>query len=101
MLFDRELKDLDGQPILITEGGPATKLSTICCIALNGQAKLEPEKPTDPTERYSLALQLHNATELSISSEQIVMLKELIRKTFPSPLISGQACLMLEGKQWQ
>lgn len=51
----------------------------------------------DKFKRYLLFVKIKDSNEVDLSTEEIVLIKSLIAKA-NSPLFTGQAWLMLEGK---
>jgi hypothetical protein len=91
------LKTLDGVPMKDDQGGLLT-LGKALSGALISQAAMDNNMTPDQAhERYSLAMDLHNAKkEVTLKSEQITMCKDLVVKVY-TPIISGQVIGILEG----
>ena len=92
-----EKKDKRGQPVI--ERRDMT-LGTVCIDSL--QAIYQDEKNLEAEEkmrRFVLAEEIYLADEeMDIKDDQVVLLKKVIDKAFPSMLVVGQAYRMLEGK---
>ena len=95
--FNRVLYGLDGKPLLTPEGNELT-LRKVCSDAL--VIGLESDRETSGEEklkRYLLGVDIYSSIyPLDVTVEQIALIKKLIEKGFPSPLVSGQAWKMLE-----
>jgi len=63
-------------------------------VLMKGSSKDENPK----VDRFDLAIRIFNEDSLELTSEEVVDLKALIKKGWAN-LISGQACLMLEGQK--
>lgn len=90
---------LDGTPIVNPDTQEAVPLFKYCLDALMANYKGE-EALTgkQKVERYQLALKINKRPkEVDLTSDQLVMLKDLIAKAF-GPLIVGQAYEVLEGE---
>lgn len=75
-------------------------LGMVCIDAL--QAVYQDEKALEAEEkmkRFVLAEEIYLADgEMDIKDDQVVLLKKMIDKAFPSMLVVGQTFRMLEGK---
>ena len=64
------------------------------------QGLQDQKKPSDATESFKLAVQVHGAeTEVELKSQEVTKIKELLSKTWASPLVSGQAIEMIEPSE--
>lgn len=96
--IDSVLKDIKGEPLKAAQD--SDKILTLkdvlsislCFIEQKGST------PEESVKRYNLLRSVTDAeTEVDISAEDISLMKQLIAKTYGSPVVSGQACLLLEG----
>jgi len=95
--FAQELKTLDGESISNGRGRQTTTLKDVTIDALLATFQDEQGLPgNEKLERYKLALRVSLAPVQTLNAEEISLIKKLIGKAF-SPLIVGQAYLMLEG----
>lgn len=88
-MLDQELKDLDGQAILL-EGKPAT-LRQILVAAMRVQI---PSACEDQIERYELARKLMAQDKEkvnAINSEEFRLAKKWLGIVFPSPEVVGRS----------
>lgn len=100
--INKTLSALDGSPaILKNEDGKETVLTlkTICVNALQFQEK--DVSGSEKMKRYRLATKIYGTKdsediEMDLSAEDITMLKDLINKSYPSPIVVGQAWDILE-----
>ena len=90
-------KDAQGNSII---GKKKMDLRTICIDAL--QAVYQDEKNLDPEEkmkRFVMAEEIYLADgEMELKDDQVVFLKKMVNKAFPSPLVYGQVTRILEGQ---
>lgn len=98
--FATTIKNLDGKPL--KEGDKEVTIGSLAVNALltpyDDERNLSGE---DKVKRFKLAQRIHGATgEIEIQSEEISLLKSLIAKAY-TPLIVGQAYVMLESESAQ
>ena len=102
--FNEPFVDLSNEPIIEkTQIGKETKdvtiiLKAICTTALLALQEKENLSGEEKVKRYELAKRIFAGGEINLKTEQIVLLKDLIGKSF-TPIIVGQAFRMLEGKR--
>ncbi|MCP4674323.1 MAG: hypothetical protein GY854_02155 [Deltaproteobacteria bacterium] len=96
----KQLKDFEGNPILDgkldTKGNPSKlTLRKVCVNALTApESGISGE---DHCHRYQLAMQIYQTDKaMSVSVEDIALIKRLISNAYPSPLVVGQALEMLD-----
>ena len=95
--FAQELKTLDGESIGNGRGRQTTTLKDVAVEAL--LATFQDEQGlsgNDKLERYKLAVRVNETLVQTLTAEEISLIKKLIGKAY-SPLVVGQAYLMLEG----
>ena len=95
-----ELKALNGETLFDITGGVKKNL-TLGAIAVDAVLRpFEADAQVPGVEkmaRWDLAQRIYKATdEVDISSEEAVLLKNLIARAFPV-MIAGQACKMIDG----
>lgn len=97
--FGAWLKDFDGKPIQKSDTDPApTTLGFLAVAALSSSQTLDATPADAHIARYKLALEIHASNgAIEIPVEKLAWIKELISKCYASPLITGQACLLLES----
>jgi hypothetical protein len=91
------LNSYEGKPLV--ENEKPILLRSVIINALNYTTK--DTKPTTAEEKmglYELSVKVFNEDEIELSSEQISMIKKNMAEMF-SPVITGQACMILEGKE--
>ena len=96
VIFERELKDLDGNDIPDQQGKPTTlrNIATNSIVAMfqdekniGGEEKLK---------RWDLALKVKNTSDpVSLTVEELALVKNMVAKAYGT-LIVGQAWKMLE-----
>jgi hypothetical protein len=64
--------------------------------ALTTPMKDDDLTPEKGVARFSLAMRVHNNDEVEFTAEELTLIKNRIAKLFSSPLIVGQACLILD-----
>jgi hypothetical protein len=67
-------------------------------------ALLMPHNGENPTadqklKRHKLAMTIHSDDVVNVTAEDVAMLKDLINRAYPSPLVVGSAYAILEGEQ--
>ena len=95
-----ELKALNGETLFDITGGMKNNL-TLGAIAVDAVLRpFEADQNVSGVEkmaRWDLAQRIYKATdETDISSEEAVLLKNLIARAFPV-MVAGQACKMIDG----
>lgn len=105
--FNSSFTFIDGRPItepgsVGADGQPAKavplSLLTVALTAIQGI--YEDEKnlpPTDKIARFNLATRIYQTPLCEVSAEEVSMLKTLINKAYPSPLIVAQAWQILDA----
>lgn len=84
---------------LFTENEKPILLRTLIINALNYVPKDgKKATPEEQMDIYQLSVKAHNENEIELSSEQISIIKKNMSEMF-SPVIAGQACMILEGKE--
>ena len=102
MLIDvnRVLVQMNGTPLMDTDSEGKAIEATVKVALVN--AALSPEQKdtgVQKVQKYELARKMYqseSAVELSV--EDVAMLKKRVEEVYP-PLICGQLCAMLEGKE--
>jgi len=89
--FSQEIKKLDGTVLEDAEG--ILTLGVICCRALTGNT----DKMIKPLHSYKLALSIYGKSIVDVKAKDITLMQERIISMFASPLVAGQASIMLEG----
>jgi hypothetical protein len=74
----------------------ALTLRKVCIVAI-GAGVQDSKEPDKVVPLYELGMLLKDGGEIEISPEQATTLKTLIAKTWSSPMVSGQACKLLNG----
>jgi len=97
--FSQPLITISGEPLYEDkEQSKSVLLKTICVNALLGvyddDAKLSGE---EKLRRYQLAGRLYKGGTCEVTTEEVVLLKQLSARAYPA-LVCGQAMLLLEGK---
>ena len=93
------LKDYEGNPLLDKNTKKPVLLRDIIVRALNHT--LNGEKPgsaEEKTKLYQLSVKVQTTKEVDLTAEEISKIKANTAELF-SPLIAGQTCLILEGKE--
>lgn len=93
--FSEKLVNLNGEQIKDSDSNEDLILKTICVGALLTNEKALEGK--DKLERFELAKEIHTDKKDSISAEEVVLLKELIGKFYPT-MVVGQVYQMLDGE---
>lgn len=116
--FSRELMNFDGEPLkesqvvnlveeangnikkVVLQGKPLT-LKTACVNAVASKYEGENLTPEQHVSRFLLAgkIQKSNGAGLELESDDVVLIKTLLAKTNYLPIVVGQACQLLEGKE--
>lgn len=98
--LNQVIKSLDGKPIKDgSEDGKKFTLKAVICNALGSgyQDEMKNLTPSEVVMRYSLSLDIFKAkSEMELTGEEIELIKKLIVKNYPAPIISGQALLMID-----
>lgn len=108
------LKNVYGEPLKSQRKKPQTKKEieekrpleledlTLREVIFNSLISFDPKNPDIVTGeekelKYKLIVKMQDSiTEVDLDSKEVVLIKELISKTFPSALVSGQAWNMIE-----
>lgn len=93
---DQKLKNFNGSSIKDEEGKEIT-LKNVCINVLLMHIPKEEINGEEKFKRFKLAHRLDAGESIDLNSSDISLLKDLITKVY-SPLIVGQAYLMLENK---
>lgn len=99
--FSAVLKDIKGEvinrPTQVADAEP-TPITLGYCAA---EALLQPDQDDSGTakkiELYKLAMRVFEGGEQEITPAEATLLQTKIAKGYPSPLISGQCCELLNG----
>lgn len=95
--FSQCFKDFEGNTIKSND--KELSLRTVAVIALQGTYEDEPRLPAvDKIRRHHLALKIHAADVVSLTAEDVALIKQLINKAYPSPLVVAQSWAMLESE---
>jgi hypothetical protein len=103
--FDTVFNNLEGETLdyeLVNKAKQAKTvpltLKTVCTNALLGTSKSdENEDGASKAVRYSLAILINKGGKQDLTAEEIVLTKKKVGLSY-SPLIVGQAYLLLDGK---
>lgn len=97
--LDQKILGIDGVPI---QNGPGSILKLIDVVQQVLQSPVRNENEEGKKEkvrRYCLLLKVsNNVPGVELESEDVAYIKDLVGKLVLSPLIAGQALLMLECK---
>ena len=94
--FTKKFTNFTGEILKDSQSGKELSLSDVCVEALMAVDSKESIDGMEKLKRYNLALDIHKGEKDSLSSEEVVLLKELIGKYFTT-IIVGQALPMLES----
>lgn len=95
--FSQCFKDLDGSQI--ESNGKALSLRIVAISALQGVYEDEARLPADEKiKRHNLAVKIHADNVVSLTAEDVALIKQLINKAYPSPLVVAQSWAMLEAE---
>lgn len=86
--FSQPLLTLDGKPFE-KEKGVTASLGDMCVTALLSENPQEPSSAEDKLKRWELSKILHNAAEIEVTAEEIVLIKKLAGKAFAPPLMGA------------
>lgn len=90
--FTQGFKLIDGSTI------PDVTLKTVALTALQGVYEDEKNlQATDKIARFTLATRVYQASVCDLTAEEVALLKTLINKAYPAPLIVAQAWAMLDS----
>jgi len=92
------MKDLKGEPLKVS--GADEKELTLKDVILSSLCYIEKAgmTPEESVKRYKLISQVMAAEkDVDLSTEEASLLKKLIAMTYGSPLVAGQACMIIEG----
>lgn len=92
--FSTVLRGLDSSPLM--HDGNEFTLAIACVNALLAQYADEQASGDEKMQRWTLARKLWRAAEVSVTSEEIVMLKKLVGRAF-SPIVVGRVYEMMEN----
>lgn len=101
----RALNDLDGNPIVEREGGPAYSVGAVIRTVLLQPAPRENAyTPEESVARYDLAMLIHAALQpeaadstVNLSVDRATSLRKEISAAF-APIVSGQMAKVLNGE---
>ena len=94
-----EMKTLIGEPLMMELASGVKRPLTmrdVCCESLLASRKDEDVKMLDKLHRWTLATKIWETkeSEIEISPEDAVLIKEQVNKTFTTTVV-GQVCLLL------
>lgn len=98
--FNAGFTAINGQPLVeMVDSKPVQiTLSAIALQALQGVFDDEKNLPAaDKISRFTLATRIHQTPICDVVSEEVALLKLLINKAYPAPLIVAQAWAMLDA----
>lgn len=92
--FSVELKDLDGKTLMDDAQQPLTlKVAAVNALIAPVQEKMSLARKCD---LYGLAQRINQGGQVSLSSEEVTLVKERINAVFLSPVLVGAACHILD-----
>ena len=94
--FNKKFTNFNGEVLKDSQSQKELSLKDVCVEALMVVDQKEEIEGKEKVKRYNLALDIYNGKKESLSSEDIVLLKELIGKYFTT-IVVGQALQMLEN----
>ena len=94
--FSQVLKNLYGEPMEDRSSKKPLTLSMICVEALLSTDPKENIDGAEKLRRFNLAKDIHEGKKDSLSAEEVVLLKELVAKFYPT-LVVGQTLPMLDN----
>jgi hypothetical protein len=92
--FTKPLLDLEGKPILAANI-PLTLGEAVATALLANYADEQNLSGEEKVKRFLLAVKVHNATELGLTSDEITLIKKLVAKAF-APLVVGRIWAILD-----
>lgn len=102
-----ELQELDGSTLEIGGSCPMCghktdpKPLTVRGVLSRAVTHFEQGQPIEGEEklrRYSLGLQFQKRDTMELTSEEVVLLKDLVNRAYLSPVVVGQVWPILEGE---
>ncbi len=101
--FSRHIVDLDGNdiPASAAKGDKPLDLATVAGMALLTEPPADPRDaraqptPADKLARFSLAIKVHDGKTVSLSAEEIALVKSAISASY-GPLVVGRANEILD-----
>jgi len=87
--------DYEGNPI--ADGKSPLTYRKVFTVALNTFDEKDKPAPEQMGHIYALSVKLHDSSEIELSADDVVLIKERVGKTF-NPLVYGRTCDVLEGK---
>ena len=94
--FNKKFTNFNGDVLKDSQSQKELSLKDVCVEALMVVDQKEEIGGEEKVKRYNLALDIYNGKKENLSSEEIVLLKELIGRYF-STIVVGQALKMLEN----
>lgn len=94
--FNKKFTNFNGDVLKDSQSQKELSLKDVCVEALMVVDQKEEIGGEEKVRRYNLALDIYNGKKENLSSEEIVLLKELIGRYF-STIVVGQALKMLEN----
>ncbi len=94
--FNKKFTNFNGDVLKDSQSQKELSLKDVCVEALMVVDQKEEIDGEEKVKRYNLALDIYNGKKENLSSEEIVLLKELIGRYF-STIVVGQALKMLEN----
>jgi len=94
--FNKKFTNFNGEILKDSQSQKELSLKDVCVEALMVVDQKEEIGGEEKVKRYNLALDIYNGKKENLSSEEIVLLKELIGRYF-STIVVGQALKMLEN----
>jgi len=96
--IDHVLETFDGAPIKDMDEEGNSKELTLQRVLVNAVAKPEPNlSGEEATKRFDLSMRIHKSEgTVSVSLEELGLIKKLIPKAYNAPLIIGQAYHLID-----
>jgi hypothetical protein len=102
--LDAKITNLDGTPILDDKGAAMTLTVRGICVnalmqPLSQEEQVKPDSGDEKIRRSALAAHVQNKDDpYKYTAEDIALMKRLVNKNYPSPLVVSQAWRALEDK---
>jgi len=95
-----KLLDMDGKEIPAS-AEPDAEPVTLCKIAVEALMGIYKDEPDlsgeEKVKRFKLAMKLRDGDEPDLEVEELALIKKLIGKAFPSPLVVARCFDILDG----
>lgn len=95
--FNQKFKNFTGEVLKDANSDKELSLKDVAIEALLAVEKDSSLDGMEKAKRYYLSVEIYQDKKEGLSSEEVVLLKQLIGKFF-TPIIVGQAFMMLEGE---